>query len=99
MIITEYGADTLSGVHSVLDQPWTEDYQVALLDTYHRVFDCIPAVVGEQVWNFADFQTTSGAFRVDDNRKRVFTPDRCPKAAARILRTRWRNQASDTGSR
>ena len=25
---------------------------------YHRVFDRIPAFVGEQVWNFADFQTT-----------------------------------------
>ncbi|MFF2299649.1 beta-glucuronidase [Arthrobacter sp. NPDC058127] len=99
LIITEYGADTLSGVHSVLDQPWTEDYQVALLDTYHRVFDRIPAVIGEQVWNFADFQTTSGAFRVDGNRKGVFTRDRRPKAAARILRTRWRKQSSDAEPR
>ena len=26
----------------------------------HRVFDRIDAVVGEQVWNFADFTTTVG---------------------------------------
>ena len=27
---------------------------------YHRVFDRIDAVVGEQVWNFADFATAPG---------------------------------------
>ena len=41
--------------------PWTEEYQVAYLDMNHRVFDRIDAVVGEQVWNFADFATTSGS--------------------------------------
>ena len=46
----------------------------------HRVFDRIDAVVGEQVWNFADF-TTSGIMRVGGNKKGVFTRDRQPKAA------------------
>ncbi len=89
MIMTEYGADTVAGTHSVFDQPWTEEYQVAYLDMNHRVFDRIESFVGEQVWNFADFQTAVGIIRVDGNKKGVFTRDRKPKAAAHALRRRW----------
>jgi beta-glucuronidase len=89
IIITEYGADTYPGLHSVTPQPWTEEYQVAYLDMNHRVFDRIDAVVGEHVWNFADFATTPGIKRVGGNRKGVFTRDRQPKAAAHVLRQRW----------
>jgi beta-glucuronidase len=90
IIITEYGADTYPGLHSITPQPWSEEYQVAYLDMNHRVFDRIDAVVGEQVWNFADFVTTSGIMRVGGNKKGVFTRDRQPKAAAWALRRRWR---------
>jgi len=90
IMIGEYGADAYAGLHSVLDQPWSEEYQRRLLETYHRVFDRIDAVIGEHVWNFADFQTSPGFFRVDGNKKGVFTRDRRPKAAAHVLRERWR---------
>ena len=90
IIITEYGADTYPGLHSLDASPWTEEYQVEYLDMNHRVFDRIDAVVGEQVWNFADFTTTSGIMRVGGNKKGVFTRDRQPKAAAYALRRRWR---------
>jgi beta-glucuronidase len=92
IIITEYGADTYPGQHSINGDPWSEEYQVAYLDMNHRVFDRIDAVVGEQVWNFADFATTSGIMRVGGNRKGVFTRDRQPKAAAHALRRRWRGE-------
>jgi beta-glucuronidase len=96
MIITEYGADTYPGLHSVVaGNPWSEEYQVEYLDMNHRVFDRIDAVVGEHVWNFADFTTTSGIMRVGGNKKGVFTRDRQPKAAAHALRRRWRE---DLGS-
>ena len=39
IIVTEYGADTMSGLHSTEGSLWSEEYQVALLETYHRVFD------------------------------------------------------------
>jgi beta-glucuronidase len=90
IIMTEYGADTFAGLHSVFDTPWTEEYQAAYLEMNHRVFDRIDAVVGEHVWNFADFQTAVGIRRVDGNKKGVFTRDRRPKAAAHTLRARWR---------
>ncbi|WP_033321548.1 beta-glucuronidase [Streptomyces yerevanensis] len=90
LIMSEYGADTMPGLHSVWDQPWTEEYQAAYLAASHRAFDRIEAVVGEHVWNFADFQTSHGIHRVDGNKKGVFTRDRRPKTAAHSLRQRWR---------
>jgi beta-glucuronidase len=90
IIMTEYGADTLGGLHSLTPVPWTEEYQTALLEMSHRVFDRIEAVVGEQIWNFADFATTPGIMRVDGNKKGVFTRERRPKAVVHHLRRRWR---------
>jgi beta-glucuronidase len=94
ILLTEYGADTLAGLHSVVPEPWSEEYQADLLGMYHRVFDRVDAVVGEQVWNFADFATASSVGRVAGNKKGVFTRDRLPKAAAFALRRRWRPDAS-----
>jgi beta-glucuronidase len=89
IIMTEYGADTLAGLHSVLGLPWSEEFQTQMLDMYHRVFDRFEAMAGEHVWNFADFQTSLGIYRVDGNKKGVFTRNRQPKAAAHSLRARW----------
>jgi len=89
IIITEYGADTLTGLHAVVANPWSEEYQGQFLDMNHRVFDSFPEVVGEHVWNFADFATKSGIFRVDGNKKGAFTRNRRPKSAAFALRNRW----------
>ncbi|MDR2988472.1 MAG: beta-glucuronidase [Nocardiopsaceae bacterium] len=89
MVMSEYGADTLPGLHSVWDIPWTEEYQTAYFEMHHRVFDTVPELVGEQVWNFADFRTSNGIHRVDGNKKGVFSRDRLPKAAAHTLRARW----------
>ncbi len=89
IIVTEYGADAMPGLHTLDAAVWSEEYQAALLDTYHRVFDRVDAVVGEQVWNFADFATGPSFMRVNGNKKGVFTRDRHPKAAAHHLRRRW----------
>lgn len=89
IIITEYGTDTLAGLHSVYRDMWSEEYQCAFLDMYHAVFDRLPFVVGEQVWNFADFATSQGIIRVGGNKKGIFTRDRKPKSAAFLLKKRW----------
>ncbi|WP_415857152.1 beta-glucuronidase [Sinomonas sp. G460-2] len=90
IMMSEYGADTISGLHSVTATPWTEEFQADFLAMNHRVFDRIPSFVGEHVWNFADFGTGPAIHRVDGNKKGVFTRDRKPKAAAFALRERWR---------
>lgn len=92
IVITEYGADTMPGLHQLPAQPWSEEYQIAYLEMNHRVFDACEAVVGEHMWNFADFATTSGIMRVGGNKKGAFTRDRQPKAAAHYLRRRWLGQ-------
>jgi beta-glucuronidase len=91
IIFTEYGADALAGVHALPAGPWSEEYQADVLTMFHRVFDRFDAVVGEQIWNFADFATAPGIMRVDGNKKGVFTRERRPKSAAHMLRKRWRN--------
>ena len=98
IIVTEYGADALPGRHGTVAEPWTEEYQVAVLEMSHRVFDRVAAVVGEHVWTFADFATVPGVTRVDGNTKGVFTRDRRPKAAAHALRGRWSQTAVSSSS-
>ena len=56
---------------------------------YHKAFDELDFMVGEQVWAFADFQTKQGLNRIDGNKKGVFTRNRQPKMAAWLLRERW----------
>lgn len=91
IVVTEFGADALAGMHALPPVVWSEDYQVALIDVSLRVFHRIPQVIGEHVWNFADFATAQAVHRPGGNHKGVFTRDRQPKAAAWLLRERWQN--------
>ncbi len=91
IVVTEFGADALPGLHALPPVVWSEDYQVALIDASLRVFRRIPQVIGEHVWNFADFATAQAVHRPGGNHKGVFTRDRQPKAAAWLLRERWRD--------
>ncbi|UXD25528.1 Beta-glucuronidase [Yersinia enterocolitica] len=92
IIITEYGADTLAGLHSIYHEMWSEEFQNQFLEMYHRVFDRVSAVVGEHVWNFADFATSQNIIRVGGNKKGIFTRDRKPKSSAFVLRERWTSE-------
>ncbi|GEQ05907.1 beta-glucuronidase [Staphylococcus gallinarum] len=91
IMFTEYGADTLAGLHSVNDELFTEEYQVRYYEANHEVIDQYPQFIGEQTWNFADFETSSGIIRVQGNKKGIFTRERRPKAVAHYLRKRWCN--------
>ena len=79
----------MSGVHKLPSVMWSEEYQCEYYDMSFRVFDDYKFIIGEQLWNFADFQTTEGIFRVDGNKKGIFTRNRQPKAAAHFIRRRW----------
>lgn len=89
MMMTEYGTDTVAGLHDVEPIMFTEEYQVAFYRANHEIFDEIADFVGEQVWNFADFATGQGIIRVQGNKKGIFTRERKPKAAAHELHRRW----------
>jgi len=89
IMMTEYGADTIAGLHDVDPVMFTEEFQVEYLRANHEMFDECASFVGEQVWNFADFNTSQGIIRVQGNKKGIFTRDRKPKYAAHELRKRW----------
>ncbi len=94
ILITEYGADTVAGFHQDPPVLFTEEFQWEFLSRYHRVFDRLDFVIGEHVWNFADFATKQSPTRVLGNRKGIFTRQRQPKAAAYLLRSRWTHRES-----
>ena len=95
-MITEYGADTVAGLHHATPNMFTEEYQVEYYKMINEVLDKYDFVTGEQTWNFADFATVQGTLRVDGNKKGMFTRDRRPKLAAHYFRNRWK-EISDFG--
>ncbi|XP_076452855.1 beta-glucuronidase-like [Babylonia areolata] len=91
IMITEYGADTIVGLHEEPSFTFTEEFQVDFMSEYHKTFDAFRPqfLVGEMVWNFADFMTMQGTTRVVGNRKGVLTRQRQPKASGHLLRKRY----------
>ena len=89
LILSEYGADTIAGLHGAVAEMFTEEFQVAFYEMVSECLDERDFVIGEMPWNFADFSTCQGPMRVGGNRKGLFTRDRRPKMAAHWLRERW----------
>lgn len=90
VLLSEFGADTMPGLHSVEGGMWTEEFQVEFVSRYLDVAESLDYVIGAHPWNLADFATGQSHTRVGSmNWKGVFTRDRRPKAAAHMLRDRW----------
>ena len=90
LILSEYGADTVAGMHGFAPEMFTEEFQVEYYRTINGCLDERRFVVGEWPWNFADFSTQQGPMRVGScNRKGLFTRERTPKLAAHYFRDRW----------
>lgn len=94
IMMTEFGADTIPGYHSTSDQLFTEEYQGNLIARYIALLRTKAYVIGEHVWNFADFRTPQHFRRVVLNRKGVFTREREPKNAAFRLKALWGENTS-----
>ncbi|XP_043797314.1 beta-glucuronidase [Apis laboriosa] len=92
VLMTEYGADTMPGLHELPEYIWSEEYQKNVLSRHFVAFDQLRNegfFIGEFIWNFADFRTAQTYIRVGGNKKGVFTRDRQPKMAAYHLRKRY----------
>ncbi len=89
VLMSEFGVDTIPGLHSVADQMFTEEYQEKFLEQYIAMLRSKRYVIGEHVWNFADFRTSQHFRRVVLNMKGIFTRTRQPKAAAFRLKQLW----------
>jgi beta-glucuronidase len=90
LIMTEFGADTISGHHAQPPEMFSEEYQCQFLEEYIQTLNSYPFVVGQHVWNLCDFKTGQAVHRMGSmNYKGVFTRDRRPKLAAHLLRRLW----------
>uniref|UniRef100_A0A8D0G8W9 Beta-glucuronidase n=1 Tax=Sphenodon punctatus TaxID=8508 RepID=A0A8D0G8W9_SPHPU len=98
IIQSEYGAEAITGLHSDPPLMFSEEYHAAVLKEYHAVLDKKRRqyVIGELIWNFADFMTDQGTTRVVGNKKGIFTRQRQPKAAAFVLRERYWKLANES---
>lgn len=90
ILIAEFGADAVTGLHSEYNLMWSEEYQVEMLKRVIDLSEKYPYVCGTHVWNFADFKVGQHTGRIILNWKGVFTRDRHPKLAAHELRKRWK---------
>ncbi len=91
IMLTEYGADTISGINEVVPSMFSEEYQVEYYKMNNSVLDMFENVCGEQVWNFADFHVSENIYRVNGNKKGLFTADRKPKKSVFYFKERWLN--------
>ena len=98
ILMSEYGADTVPGLHSDPPFMFTEDYQRDFYLAYHASFDNVSSIihpdrgffVGELPWNMFDFATDQSTIRIGGlNRKGLFTRQRQPKAAAFVIKNRY----------
>lgn len=90
IMFTEYGVDTIAGIHDIDEMtPFSEEFQIEYYKMNEEVFDSLSYFIGEQTWNYADFQTKYGLFRVQGNKKGIFTRERNPKSIAKHLKNRW----------
>ncbi|XP_029160975.1 beta-glucuronidase isoform X2 [Nylanderia fulva] len=92
VLMSEYGADTMPGLHELPEYVWSEEYQKELLSKHFEAFDRLRHqgyFIGEFIWNFADFRTAQTYTRVGGNKKGIFTRDRQPKMAAHHVRRRY----------
>ncbi|KAG1682554.1 Beta-glucuronidase [Nymphon striatum] len=98
VLISEYGAGSVAGLHKSPSVDFTEDYQAELILQHHMAFDNLRKkgfFIGELIWNFADFMTTQGVNRVDGNKKGILTRNRQPKMSAYVIRKRYYTVAKE----
>ncbi|XP_003706264.2 beta-glucuronidase isoform X1 [Megachile rotundata] len=92
VLMSEYGADTMPGLHELPEYVWSEEYQVEVFSRHFEAFDQLRNegfFIGEFIWNFADFRTAQTFIRVGGNKKGIFTRERQPKMAAFLVRKRY----------
>jgi beta-glucuronidase len=98
IFVSEYGADTVPGLHNDPPFMFTEEYQKDFYSAYHVAFDNVSSLlhpdtgyfIGEIPWTMFDFATDQSIIRVGGyNHKGLFTRQRQPKAAAFLIKSRY----------
>lgn len=85
IVLTEFGAEGIPGSRSMTMEPWTEDYQAALLCRHIDAVLERDDMAGFFIWLFADYECASIGIR-GINAKGLVGPDRKPKKAFDAVR-------------
>ncbi|MFB0522219.1 MAG: glycoside hydrolase family 2 TIM barrel-domain containing protein [Candidatus Bathyarchaeia archaeon] len=91
ILITEFGAGAIHGLHKDPPEMWSEEYQAEMIKTYWEVFLSKDYVVGGHIWVFADFKVGQSVRRTTENRKGIFTRTREPKNAVKVVKHLFHN--------
>jgi beta-glucuronidase len=89
VIISEFGAGALQGLHGTKDERWTEEFQEHLFDETLKMLEKIPQLRGVTPWILADFRSprrTLSDIQDGWNRKGVISQTGDKKKAFYILR-------------
>ncbi len=92
IIMTEFGADAVAGMHNDPPLMFTEEYQREMLVRQYKKLRELPYVIGAHIWAFADFRTAQTTGRVVNNHKGIFTRDRQPKLSAHAIKEIWNKE-------
>jgi len=88
IIVSEFGAGALQGLHGDSDHRWTEEYQAEVYRQNLRMLDQITALRGLSPWVLKDFRSPRRPLAgIQDfwNRKGLVDPDGARKAAWQVL--------------
>jgi beta-glucuronidase len=97
LIVTEFGADALHGLHGDALTRWTEEFQAAVYEHQLRMLEGIPFLRGMSPWILADFRSPRRPLPgVQDgwNRKGLLSDRGERKAAFGILEAFYRRLAT-----
>ncbi len=94
LIISEFGAAAIYGVHDTEKSKWSEEYQAELLRYCLALFESRDEIAGSFVWQFCDLRTCPemGFSRGRGfNNKGILDEYRRPKAAYYAVREKFRS--------
>ncbi len=95
VIVAEFGADAIAGMHTDPPQMFSEEYQCEIIKKQYELMRSKEYVAGTHIWAFADFKTAQTISRIIVNRKGLFTRDRQPKMSAHMVRKMWKEESDN----
>jgi len=89
VVISEFGAGAVAGLHGGADERWTEEMQRAIYEANIRMFSRVEGLCGTCPWILTDFRSPRRPLSgIQDgyNRKGLFAPDGTRKLALETLK-------------
>lgn len=99
VLLTEFGADAVAGMHSLPARMFSEEYQSELLRRQYLAARTKNYCIGTHIWAFADFNAPQAITRMMGNRKGIFTRTREPKLSAYTIRELWKGEETKGGKK